>query len=52
MMLTLLESAINEFGNNRSLEAAQKILTLYKGEYLADFEALWAIKKRINYRDA
>lgn len=40
------------YRSQSSGEAAQKILSLYKGEYLADFEALWAISKRIRYSEA
>jgi len=30
--------------------AAKRILSLYRGDYLADFEALWATVKRIEYK--
>lgn len=45
----LFEAAAQEFKNQGSHEAAQKLLSLYKGEYLADFEALWAARKRLRY---
>lgn len=48
----LFEEAIEEFKLQNSKAAAQKILSLYKGEYLADFEAFWAVSKRIKYREA
>lgn len=48
----LFEEAVKEFRIQRSNKAAQKILSLYKGEYLADFEALWATKKKILYHEA
>lgn len=45
----LLEAAIVEFENTNSTESANNILKLYKGQYLSDFEALWATAKRIKY---
>jgi LuxR family maltose regulon positive regulatory protein len=27
------------------------LISLYKGEYMADFEALWAVAKRIRYKE-
>lgn len=36
-------------GNTKSSSDAQEILSLYAGEYLSDFEAFWAIPKRIMY---
>lgn len=33
------------------MEQANRLLSLYKGEYLSDFEALWASAKRIRYRE-
>ena len=47
----LFEEAAEEFKLQNSKEAAQKILALYKGEYLCDFEAFWAICKRIRYME-
>lgn len=47
----LFEAAAEEFRLKHSSPAVQKILALYKGEYLSDFEALWAVGKRIKYRD-
>lgn len=47
----LLEEAAEEFRLHNSDEAAQKILSLYKGEYLAGFEAFWATGKRIRYHE-
>ena len=41
------ENALSNFTQSKDLEKAQKIVTLYKGEYLAGFEALWATSKRI-----
>lgn len=43
----LFEKAYEEFRLFNDKEHAKKILSLYKGEYLADFEALWAVAKRI-----
>lgn len=47
----LFEAAAEKFRLQNSDEAAQKILSLYKGEYLDDFEAFWATGKRIRYRE-
>ncbi|HCF71118.1 MAG TPA: hypothetical protein DER33_05960 [Syntrophomonas sp.] len=47
----LFEEAAEKFRLQNSDEAAQKILSLYKGEYLADFEAFWATGKKIRYRE-
>ena len=49
--IDLYEAAIAEF-NSSSTKAAQKILQLYRGEYLSGFEALWATAKRIKYDEA
>lgn len=48
----LFEEAATELKLQSNNKAAEKMLTLYKGEYLADFEALWAVSKRIRYREA
>jgi two-component SAPR family response regulator len=48
----LFEAAINEFSLQNSNETAQKVLSLYMGDYLSDFEALWAVSNRIKYREA
>jgi len=47
----LYERAYKEFKLQESKELAKKLLSLYKGEYLSDFEALWAVEKRIRYRE-
>jgi LuxR family maltose regulon positive regulatory protein len=47
----LFEREFEEFKQNNNKEQAKKLLSLYKGEYLADFEALWAAAKRIRYRE-
>ncbi len=47
----LFERAYEEFRLHNTKEQAKKLLSLYKGEYLADFEALWAIAKRIRYHE-
>ncbi len=47
----LFEEAAEKFRRQDSAGAAQKILSLYKGEYLSDFEAFWATGKRIRYRE-
>jgi len=48
--LTFFEAAAREFELQNSDKAAQKLLSLYRGEYLSDFEAFWAVGKRIKYR--
>ena len=45
------EKAAGNFKIQKSNEEAQKILSLYKGEYLSEFEALWATSKRIKYQE-
>lgn len=50
--MDLMESAIKQFKRNNSLEAANSILSLYKGEFLEGYEALWITTKRIYYSDA
>lgn len=47
----LFEAAAQEFKQHAHHETAQKILSLYKGEYLSDFEAFWAVGKRIKYAE-
>lgn len=47
----LFEEAAESFRQQNNSEAAQRILALYKGEYLTDFEAFWAVGKRIRYQE-
>jgi LuxR family maltose regulon positive regulatory protein len=47
----LFEKAVENFKKQNSIAAAQKILSLYKGEYLAGFEAFWATSKRLKYQE-
>jgi LuxR family maltose regulon positive regulatory protein len=47
----LFEKIYEEFRPNNTKEHAVKLLSLYKGEYLSDFEALWATAKRIRYQE-
>jgi len=47
----LFEKAAENFRVHHNIEAAQRILSLYKGEYLADFEGFWATCKRISYHE-
>jgi LuxR family maltose regulon positive regulatory protein len=47
----IFEKTYKEFKNNKNKELAKKLLSLYKGEYLADFEALWSAATRIEARD-
>jgi hypothetical protein len=48
----LFEEAAAEFKRQSNYESAQKVIALYNGEYLSEFEAHWAIHKRIAYRAA
>jgi LuxR family maltose regulon positive regulatory protein len=50
--LELFEAAVQALELQPSEAAAHQIIALYKGEYLAEFEAFWAIPKRIKYREA
>lgn len=45
----LFENTADKFNAAKSYEDAFKLLSLYTGEYLSDFEALWAMAKRIKY---
>lgn len=47
----IFENTAESFQNTRSRTDGQKLLNLYTGEYISDFEALWAMPKRIKYRD-
>lgn len=47
----LFEQAAEDFKRQNNTEAAQRILSLYKGEYLAGFEAFWATGKHIRYNE-
>ncbi|MEN6462260.1 MAG: hypothetical protein ABFC94_12935, partial [Syntrophomonas sp.] len=45
------QAAKKEFELHHSHKALLQILALYKGEYLSDFEAFWAVAKRIKCRE-
>jgi len=45
------EKIYEEFRLNNTKELARKLLSLYKGEYLSNFEAHWANAKRIRYHE-
>lgn len=45
----LFEAAASDTGN--PTERAKLLLSLYTGEYLSDFEALWATSSRLKYKD-
>ena len=45
----LFENAAENFRNSGSSADRQTLLNLYTGEYLSDFEALWATPRRIKY---
>lgn len=47
----LFEKLYEEFQKRKTSALAKELLSLYKGEYLSDFEALWATAKRIRFRD-
>jgi LuxR family maltose regulon positive regulatory protein len=47
----LLAKAYGDFRQNATPAQAKKLLSLYQGEYLAGFEALWAEPLRIRYRE-
>ena len=49
--IDLFEKISEEFRLYNNKEQARILLSLYKGEYLADFEALWATAKRIRYHE-
>lgn len=49
--LDLLAGAYEDFQLKKTKEQAKRVLALYKGEYLADFEALWATTQKIRYRE-
>jgi tetratricopeptide (TPR) repeat protein len=51
MDIDLFETSAAEFEHQNNSESAQNLLSLYKGEYLSDFEALWAISKRIRFHE-
>lgn len=46
----LFEDIAGKIGNTTNREEVLKVLSLYAGEYLSDFEAFWATSKRIQYR--
>lgn len=48
----LFDDTAEQFHCSGSSESGRKLLNLYAGEYLADFEALWSTAKRIQYRKA
>lgn len=49
--IDIFESYVAKFEQQNNIESAQRILSLYKGEYLTDFEALWAISKRVRFHE-
>ncbi len=50
--IDLFEAAVQEYKLQNNDASAQKIIALYKGEFLADFEAYWAVFNRIKYLNA
>jgi len=48
--IDLFERTCEEFKSRKTEELASRLLSLYKGEYLFGFEALWAAPQRIRYR--
>ena len=49
--IDLFERTYEEFKLHNTKVQAKNLLSLYKGEYLSDFEALWATAKRIRYHE-
>jgi tetratricopeptide (TPR) repeat protein len=49
--IDLFEQIYEEFRLHNTTGLAQMLLSLYKGEYLSDFEALWAVAKRVRYQE-
>ncbi len=49
--IDLFERIYEEFKLHNTKVQAKNLLSLYKGEYLSDFEALWATAKRIRYNE-
>lgn len=47
----LFEKAYKKFRLKKTKEYAKEIISLYKGEYLSDFEAFWAASKKIKYSE-
>lgn len=47
----VFERIYEEFKLHKSKARAKELLSLYKGEYLSDFEALWSAAKRIRYQE-
>jgi len=47
----LFEKAAESFKSTGNLSDGQRVLDLYTGEYLSDFEAFWATAKRIKYQN-
>lgn len=47
----IFEEAAARFEANPNREEALKLISLYSCEYLCEFEALWAIPKKLYYRD-
>jgi len=49
--IDLFEKEYENYKHNNTMAQAKKLLSLYRGDYLAGFEALWAEPMRIKYRD-
>lgn len=47
----LFENTAEIFRNSASRTDREKLLGFYDGEYLSDFEAFWAVSKRIKYQN-
>ncbi len=47
----LFEKVSESFKSTGNLSDGQRVLDLYMGEYLSDFEAFWATAKRIKYQN-
>jgi len=47
----IFERVYEEFKRHNTGVQARELLSLYRGEYLADLEAIWAAAKRIRYHE-
>ena len=50
--VSLFQDAVLAFAEKKGSEAAKRVVSLYGGEYVSEFEAHWAAGKRINFYDA
>lgn len=48
--IKLVENSYIQFKKTKDLSLANEVLALYRGEYLSNFEALWAIPLKLKYQ--